>query len=117
MQRFWTVCLSVHYGSIFGLPTKLIAIVGCVAIPFLSVTGSLIWWWKRQGRKKQQNRSSGQVVGRAGDSRPLPAGLVVTLILAGIVFPTIGASFLLLLLWEGPPIKEWFRRRRASSSL
>ena len=101
MQRLWNISQALHYGSILGTPTKLIAFVSCLAVPLLSVTGYLIWWWKRQGKKKLKNRPATPAAASAFDqSPPISQSLVACLIVVGIIFPTIGASFIALLLWE-----------------
>lgn len=100
LVKFWELSETVHFGSVFGLPTKLIALVSCLAVPILSVTGYLIWWWKRQGRLKAAARQTPVRASTPVHVMPVSKGLIACLIVVGIVFPTIGASFLVLLAWE-----------------
>ncbi|MEM7394303.1 MAG: PepSY domain-containing protein, partial [Verrucomicrobiota bacterium] len=37
----------LHVGSIFGLPTKILATVTCVMIVFMVITGTAMWWVRR----------------------------------------------------------------------
>ncbi|WP_419192970.1 PepSY-associated TM helix domain-containing protein [Kolteria novifilia] len=102
MMRFWILSLTIHYGSFIGWPTKILAIVACLTLPILAVTGYLIWWWKRRARVNSASGPSAvsnRVAARA--PAPVPKGLIVCLVGVGIVFPTIGVSFLALLGWEG----------------
>ncbi len=41
---------SMHVGSIYGWPSKILATLGALFLAFLPVTGFLIWW----GRKKKE---------------------------------------------------------------
>jgi uncharacterized iron-regulated membrane protein len=102
IRQFWYYSLVLHFGSVFGLPTKILATLACLAIPILGFTGYLIWWWK--GRREKRTT---RVV--AAGARELPVrlqasiskGLVACLIVVCLVFPVIGASFLLVALVEG----------------
>ncbi len=111
MLQFSTLCLTIHYGSIFGLPTKIIALLACLGVPLLSITGYLIWWWKRLGKRQANERQLTTVAARQERaSEPISKWLVAALVIAALIFPTIGASFLVLaaqecLLWV------WRKRR------
>jgi uncharacterized iron-regulated membrane protein len=102
IRQFWYYSLVLHFGSVFGLPTKILATLACLAIPILGFTGYLVWWWKSR-RVKRETR-----VARAG-TRELPArlqapiskGLVACLAVVCLIFPVIGASFLLVAVVEG----------------
>lgn len=92
---------AIHIGSIYGLPTKILAVLVCVIILAMSVTGAAMWWLRRP-------------VGKAGfpikPRAPKPAAwLIVVICLLGVLMPAVGASLLLILLGD------WviLRRRRA----
>lgn len=53
--------LPIHEGSIWGLPTKILAFIASLISASLPVTGFYIWW----GRRKKQP-SSTKTAGRAG---------------------------------------------------
>lgn len=42
---------AIHTGSIYGLPSKLVASVSTLFCAFLPVTGFLIWWGRRNKKK------------------------------------------------------------------
>jgi len=100
LVKFWEFSEAVHFGSVFGWPTKLIVLVSCLIVPVLSVTGYLIWWWKRQGRLKTASRQAPMRTSTPTRRRPVSKALIACLIVVGIIFPTIGISFLVLLAWE-----------------
>lgn len=93
---------SIHTGSIFGLTTKLLAVVACLVIVAMSVTGVWMWWRRRPaGSFGAPRRNVGESVPR------LVGGAIVIL---AVVFPLVGAS--LVLLWAG----EWLLRRLRPAS-
>lgn len=94
---------SIHTGSIFGTPTKVLAVIACLVIIAMSVTGVWMWWRRRPAGKFGAPRKS------AGEAVP-PTAVVVIVILA-IVFPLVGAS--LLVLWFGELVA---RRLRTSAA-
>lgn len=111
MMKFARLSLTIHYGSIFGLPTKVIALLACLGVPVLSITGSLIWWWKRRGKQKIANRPLATAASRTErDSEPISKWLVASLIVVSVMFPTIGVSFVVLAMFEGL-VAVWRRRR------
>lgn len=48
---------SIHYGSIFGLPSKLLVFFACLIAASLPVTGFLIWWGRQKKKKPVAVRS------------------------------------------------------------
>ncbi|SDG23759.1 Uncharacterized iron-regulated membrane protein [Dyadobacter soli] len=48
---------AIHVGSIFGLPTKILATFGALFLASLPVTGFLIWWGRRKKQVKPVKRS------------------------------------------------------------
>lgn len=115
MRQFSAFSMTVHYGSIFGLPTKLIALVACLGVPILAITGYLIWWWKRKGKRQKLNQRRTQTnQTETRKNPPIPKTLFALLIIVGIVFPTIGLSFLLLLAYE--MIRFWYPTKSTNIS-
>ncbi|UUO08816.1 PepSY domain-containing protein [Blastopirellula sp. J2-11] len=101
MLQFRSLSMTIHYGSIFGLPTKLIAIFACLMVPLLTVSGYLIWWWKRKNRKLSASRPQrSKLRAETRETAAMSRTLVACLITVGIIFPTIGLSYLALLVWE-----------------
>lgn len=99
LMKLVTISKAIHYGSIFGLPTKIIAFVSCLVMPVLSVTGYLIWWWKRKKRQPGSTKLATAKVPHI-ETRPISKWLVASLLIVGVIFPLIGASFVALMLWE-----------------
>ena len=56
LSRMWI--REIHTGDIFGWPTQLLACLASLALPILTITGTLIWW----------NRSRKLVPGSADDT-------------------------------------------------
>jgi uncharacterized iron-regulated membrane protein len=94
----------VHTGSIFGLPTKVLAVVACLAIILMSVTGVMMWWRRRPPGKSGAPRKS-------PGAPAVPKTIVCVIVFLGVVFPLVGASLLLLL--AGQPIVRRVRRKSA----
>ncbi|QDT85320.1 PepSY-associated TM helix domain-containing protein [Gimesia chilikensis] len=88
--RLWAV--SIHMGKIFGMPTKILALIASLGLLGLSVTG--LWmWWKRKPH------------GRSGFPRtPLPGSLPlwgwIVIAVCGILFPVAGISILAICLLD-----------------
>lgn len=49
---------AMHVGSIYGLPTKIIAFICALFFASLPITGFLIWWGKMRKKKKKPKRKS-----------------------------------------------------------
>lgn len=91
----------IHTGSIFGTPTKVLAVLACLVIVAMSVTGVWMWWRRRPAGKFGAPRQT------AGELVPRPA--VVAIVVLALVFPLVGAS--LVLLWLGELAVRLVRRR------
>lgn len=89
----------IHSGGIFGLPTKIIAVLSCLAIVFLSFSGILMWWW----RSKKGNRFQGK------NSLAYPKWLTRLHILCLILLPAAGLTYLLW--WTGSKIYRTIKKR------
>ena len=50
----WTTDFNghIHYGSLFGLPSKLLVFFACLMVASLPITGVYIWWGRRHKAKK-----------------------------------------------------------------
>lgn len=88
MLYLYALAASIHMGLVFGLPTKILALVTCLALIGIAVTG--IWmWWERRPR------------GRTGfPQRPdvkIPVWLGTLMVASCIVLPVMGVSVLLIL--------------------
>lgn len=81
--RLWSV--STHMGQIFGMPTKILALITSLAVFGLSFTG--MWMWLKR-----------RPAGRSGFPRrptsSLPWWGWAIVVLTGVLLPVAGASFL-----------------------
>jgi uncharacterized iron-regulated membrane protein len=94
---------SIHIGSIYGLPTKILALLVCLLIVAMSVTGAAMWWIRRP-----QGKTGLPIKPRS----PQPAvWLIVVICLLGVLMPAVGASLLLIMLGD------WLRQRSRSAKL
>ena len=91
---------AVHVGSIFGLPTKVLALAACVALIGMVVSGVWMWW---------QRRPPGQTgFPRRPPAVRLPWWVVLGVLIVCVLLPVVRASVLLILLGEWGWIR-WVR--------
>lgn len=92
MVRFLAFAESLHQGLTFGMTSKILAFLTCLALIGMVITG--IWmWWQRRPR------------GETGFPQRPKQGAVPTwvwglTVLLGVLLPTVGASILLILLGD-----------------
>lgn len=89
----------IHTGSIFGLGTKVLAVVSCLLIVAMSVTG--VWmWWRRRPRGK---------IGapRKPAPRTIPRWIAWLTVALAIFLPTVGLTLILIGIasWIGKTIR------------
>ncbi|MDR0337673.1 MAG: PepSY domain-containing protein [Planctomycetaceae bacterium] len=53
-RKIVTMFPFIHYGSFFGLPTKIIYFLACLITTTLPITGVSIWWRKLRNLRKAQ---------------------------------------------------------------
>lgn len=98
---------SIHTGSIFGLTTKILAVLACLVIAAMSVTGVWMWWRRRPaGKFGAPRRTNGERV---------PRLVLVTIVVLAVVFPLVGAT--LILLWLGEQVARRLRPTPNGASL
>ena len=86
-QRARQWALPVHQGSVYGLTSKVVAVVACLGLAGLAVSG--VWMWLvRRGRFP-----------RAADG-PVPLPAVVLILAFAVALPAVGASLLAVLAGE-----------------
>jgi uncharacterized iron-regulated membrane protein len=83
----------VHTGELFGWPTQALMLLGALLMIFITIAGVGMWWLRRGDQ-------------RGWAAPPAPATPIPTLLWAlgavlALLLPLVGASLLLLLLWEG----------------
>ena len=89
----------VHVGTLFGAPTQWLAFVTSLILSISTITG--VWMWLRR------KPSGSWGAPRSLPDRVHPRWLVGLMITLGVVFPTVGASMLLIWGWEA--IRNRFR--------
>lgn len=82
----------IHIGSIYGLPTKILALLVCLLIVAMSVTGATMWWVRRP------KGQSGFPL-KTRDFKPAK-WLIAVISLFGVFMPAAGISILLILLGD-----------------
>ncbi len=97
MAKAGTISYPLHIGSIYGLPTKIIAFVSCLLLIFATISGAVMWWIRRP-------------TGKLGTPREIKDYkvskiIVLTIIVLGVLMPTVGASLILILL------ADWLMRK------
>lgn len=98
---------AIHIGSIYGLPTKILAVIACLLIVAMSVTGAAMWWIRRP---------QGKTGFPAKPKSPKPASwLIAVICLLGMLMPAVGASLLLIVF--GDWLRgHWLRRNAATTA-
>lgn len=51
-QRVRSAFKPIHTGSIWGLPSKIIAFITCLVGTTMPLTGTLMWWWRTRKKNK-----------------------------------------------------------------
>ncbi|MEM9174006.1 MAG: PepSY domain-containing protein [Myxococcota bacterium] len=90
--RLTLLFYPIHVGSVFGLPTKILAVVTCLVLAASASTGVWLWWRRRPP-------------GRWGAPRTVsrdqhPAWLFWLTVGMGLFLPTVGLTLLGMLAWD-----------------
>ncbi|MBL9090642.1 MAG: PepSY domain-containing protein [Planctomycetaceae bacterium] len=81
----------IHTGEIFGLPTKILALLTCLALTLLAVTGIWMWW-----RKRPQNTWGLP----PSNYERAPIWLSAMIFGLGVVLPAVGFSILVIVVGD-----------------
>jgi uncharacterized iron-regulated membrane protein len=99
---------AIHIGSIYGLPTKVLAVLVCLMIVGMSVTGAAMWWVRRPRGKTGFPTKPAEVK---------PAKwLIAVICLLGVLMPAAGISMLLMLLGDWSA-RRWRGRKRREQAI
>ncbi|MBY6156554.1 PepSY-associated TM helix domain-containing protein [Pseudooceanicola nitratireducens] len=80
--------ISIHMGQAFGLANQLILLLSCVAMVVMCVAGGVMWW---------KRRPSGALgVPQIPADWRIPRTLLVMAIVAGVFFPLVGLTLIVL---------------------
>lgn len=108
MAKVQVSSYSIHIGSIFGLPTKILAVVVCVLIVAMSVTGAAMWWIRRP-------RGMTGFPLKPAEIKPAK-WLIAVICLLGALMPAAGASIVLILLGDWL-LQLWQKRKRRAQAM
>jgi uncharacterized iron-regulated membrane protein len=81
--------VQLHMGNYFGLANQLVMLTTCIAIVLLVISGVMMWW---------KRRPTGRLAAPARVSPTRIKGAVAILIVAGVVFPMLGLSVIVIFL-------------------
>lgn len=105
-QKIRISIYPIHVGSIYGTTTKVLALLTCVALVLLAITG--VWmWWRRRPRGTWGLPPSNAGIG-------VPAWLLALIVVLGVLMPAVGISLLVILPLDFALM--WFLGRRGSAS-
>lgn len=89
--RILLYAVPIHFGTLWGMPTKVLAFAVCLIFVFASISGVVMWWVRRP-----QGKSGFP----APVDRKLPKWLIATILGLGVLLPTLGLSIVIILLGE-----------------
>jgi uncharacterized iron-regulated membrane protein len=83
---------ALHTGSIFGTPSKVVALVACLVLAATTLTGVAMWWSRRPAGRLG--------VPARGAPTPAPRAAVWTIVACGVLIPALGASLVVIVAGE-----------------
>jgi uncharacterized iron-regulated membrane protein len=92
----------IHVGSIYGLTTKILALLTCMALMVLAITGVWMWWRRRPKGTWGLAPSTANIA--------IPRWLSGTIVGLAIVMPAFGISLIAVLLGDFAVTKYLARR-------
>ncbi|MGC3968003.1 MAG: PepSY domain-containing protein [Pirellulales bacterium] len=98
----------IHTGEIFGLTTKILALLTCLALALLAVTGAWMWWRKRPHGTWGLPPSNAEL--------NVPKWLLASIVVLGVLLPAVGISILFILLGDAILVRLARRRSNAAAS-
>lgn len=101
LHKIQLMSYPIHVGSLYGWPTKILALLACLVIIAMGVTGTAMWWVRRPAGKTGFPQ-------KPKDAQPAK-WLIAVICVLGVLMPAAGISMLAILVgdWFGQ-----FRRRR-----
>jgi uncharacterized iron-regulated membrane protein len=89
LYKIQLLSYPIHVGSILGWPTRVLALLTCLVIVAMGVTGAVMWWIRRPKGKTGFPQKPKEV-------QP-PTWLIGLIVLLGVLMPAAGISILALL--------------------
>ncbi|MDX2044684.1 MAG: PepSY domain-containing protein [Acidobacteriota bacterium] len=101
LYKIQLLAYPIHAGTILGWPTRVLALLTCLLLAAMGVTGVAMWWIRRPKGKAGFPQKSKDV--------QLSKWLIVLIGLLGVLMPAAGISMIVILVgdWMG----RLFRRR------
>lgn len=106
MNKTELLAYPIHAGSIWGLPTKILALATCLLIVCMSITGTAMWWTRRPGGKTGFPQ-------KTKGFKP-SIRLLALICLLGLLMPAAGISIALIVFGEWL-LKTWRQSNFARS--
>lgn len=98
----------IHVGSIYGLPTKILALLTCMVLAILSVTGVWMWWRRRPRGTWGLAPSTANIA--------IPRWIVGLVVVLGVVMPAMGMSLVIILIGDFAVARYLNRRARLTAA-
>jgi uncharacterized iron-regulated membrane protein len=92
MAKMSLSAYPIHVGSLYGMPTKILAFIACLVIIAMTVTGAVMWWVRRPKEKTGFPH-------KPKDFKPAK-WLILLICALGVVTPAMGLSLLPILLGD-----------------
>ena len=108
LPRIMNTGIDLHEGRFFGLPNQLINLLIALSLVWMAGTG-VVMWWKRRPRGQLAAPPRVQLA-------RWPAGVVTIVLVLALFLPTVGASIILMWLFDRlvAPRIRWLRAAVAS---
>jgi len=101
LHKIQLMSYPIHVGSLYGWPTKILALLVCLLIVAMGVTGTAMWWIRRPAGKIGFPQ-------KPKDIQPAK-WLIVVIGLLGLLMPAAGISMLAII--TGDWLGQLYRRR------
>nr|WP_313901262.1 PepSY domain-containing protein [Mycobacterium sp. SMC-4] len=107
LSRLTSFGIAVHMGTQYGVLTRIMATIACLAV-LLSVLTGVLMWWKRRPAGRTGLPAPTSAAARARTPRSAMVVLCAAAVALGVLFPVFGVSLLVVLVLEA----ALARRRR-----
>ena len=107
LPRVMNTGIDLHEGRFFGLPNQLVNLAIALSLMWMAGTG-VVMWWKRRPRGQLAAPPRVQLA-------RWPAGVVTIVLVLAFFLPTVGASIILMWLFDRlvAPRVRWLRAATA----
>lgn len=92
LYKIQLLSYPIHVGTIFGWPTRVLALLACLVIVGMGITGAAMWWIRRPSGKTGFPQKT--------KDQQLPKWLVAIICLLAMLMPAAGISILVIVLGD-----------------